>query len=81
VDVLGCLELDVRALAGVKEQVLVVRGLLDHVRAYRVARLPVVEVVELRQPLADAGGLAIGARAGDLVGEERDRYGAREDVE
>jgi len=81
VDVLGRLELDVRAPAGVKEQVLVVGRLLDQVRAYRVAHLPVIEVVELPQPLAEAGGFAVGARAGDLVGEERGRYNAYENVE
>jgi hypothetical protein len=49
--------------AGVHEQVLVVGGLLDQVGAQRVADLPVVEVVELRQPLAEARCLAVGAGA------------------
>lgn len=66
-NVLGRLELDVRVLPGVEEQVLVVGGLLDDVGAQSVAHLPVVEVVEGLQPLRDAGGLAVGARSRDRV--------------
>ena len=46
--VLRSLELDVSALAGVQEQVLVVGSFLEHICTQRVARLEVLlEVVEL----------------------------------
>lgn len=80
-DVLGSLEIDVHVLAGVEKEMLVVGGLLEHVGAQRVARLPVVEVIELLQPLAKPGGLAVGAGTRDLVAGDRGRYGGYEDVE
>lgn len=80
-NVLGSLEVDVHVLAGVEEQMLVVGGLLDHVGAQRVARLPVVEVIELPQPRAKSGGLAVGAGARDLVADDGGRHGGHEDVE
>ncbi len=47
VGVLRSLELDMRALGGVEEQVLVVSSLLEQLCTQRVARLPIIEVVEL----------------------------------
>lgn len=70
IDILGRLELDMGVPAGVEEQMLVVGGLLYQLGAYGVARLPVIEVIELLQPLAEAGGLAIVAGARDLVGDD-----------
>lgn len=80
-NVLGSLEIDVRVPAGVEEQMLVVGGLLEDVGAQRVAGLPVVEVIELRHPLAQPGGLAVGAGARDLVADDGGRQGGGEDVE
>lgn len=81
-NILGSLELNVRTLARVHEQVLVVGGLLEDVGAQRVAHLPVVEVVEVpAQPPRARRRLAVGARPRDRVPDVGRRDQGGEDVE
>lgn len=69
------------ALARVQEQVLIVGGLLEDVGAQGVARLPVVEVVEVLEPLGHGRGFAVGARPRDRVPDVGGRDEGGEDVE